>query len=158
MDQKKLRHVAGAFPTGVTVVTVQDENGDVIGMTASSFVSISLDPPNVGFFVQDSAGIMDNIRVGTKMGISILSDKQKLLSDKFAGILHDEVDVKFKQMGDCFVIPKSIAKYETTVVEIIRTGDHFFVLCEVKNLSRSNKRTPLVYYSGYRKVGKEVNK
>ena len=57
IDGKRLRQVAGAFPTGVTVVTTEKEDGSIHGMTASSFLSVSLDPALVSFCVKENATI-----------------------------------------------------------------------------------------------------
>ena len=51
-DRKKLKEVAGSFPTGVTVVTIKKPSGDIHGMTASSFLSLSLSPPMILFSVK----------------------------------------------------------------------------------------------------------
>ena len=51
-DKKKLKEVAGSFPTGVTVVSIKKPSGDTHGMTASSFLSLSLDPPMILFAVK----------------------------------------------------------------------------------------------------------
>ena len=48
-DSNEFRRVMGAFPTGVVVVTATDEEGNALAMTVGSFVSVSLDPPLVGF-------------------------------------------------------------------------------------------------------------
>ena len=47
VDPLAFRQAASRFVTGVTVVTALDRLGDVCGMTANSFVSISLSPPTV---------------------------------------------------------------------------------------------------------------
>ena len=46
-DKKKLKEVAGSFPTGVTVISVKKPMGGTHGMTASSFLSLSLNLSNV---------------------------------------------------------------------------------------------------------------
>ena len=49
IDPRHFRNVLGHFPTGVTVVTGVDGTGQPVGITIGSFVSVSLDPPLVGF-------------------------------------------------------------------------------------------------------------
>jgi len=49
------RRVAGCFATGITVLTVEREPGQVHGMTANSFTSVSLDPPLVLVCVDQNA-------------------------------------------------------------------------------------------------------
>jgi hypothetical protein len=47
IDKTEFRRTCAKFPTGVTIVTVLDAEGSPHGMTASSFTSVSLDPPLV---------------------------------------------------------------------------------------------------------------
>src|ERR1700720_570940 len=46
VTQAEFRKALGSFATGVTVITV-DYEGEVNGMTANAFASVSLDPPLV---------------------------------------------------------------------------------------------------------------
>ena len=61
-DIKKLKEVAGSFPTGVTVVTIKKPSGDIHGMTASSFLSLSLNPPMILFSVKKENEILRFIK------------------------------------------------------------------------------------------------
>ena len=51
MDARKFRNALGKFPTGVVVVTARAKSGELIGMTMSSFNSVSLDPPLILFSI-----------------------------------------------------------------------------------------------------------
>lgn len=84
-DSKNLRYVAGAFPTGVTVITTKMDNGETHGMTASSFQSISLDPPLVSFCLKEDAKTFSLLATDKPVGISILSEEQEAVSSQFAG-------------------------------------------------------------------------
>src|SRR5215831_9339244 len=55
MDPRKFRNALGRFPTGVVVVTARTQAGDLVGMTMSSFNSVSLDPPLVLFSIHRKA-------------------------------------------------------------------------------------------------------
>ena len=83
IDGKRLRQVAGAFATGVTVITTENEMGGVQGMTASSFVSVSLDPPLVSFCVKEDGKLLPLLKDNKPVGISILSAQQKEISNQF---------------------------------------------------------------------------
>lgn len=157
IDGKKLRQVAGAFVTGVTVITTENKNGDVQGMTASSFVSVSLDPPLVSFCVKEDGNLLPLLKDGKLVGISILSIQQKEISNQFAGINIEEIVVPMKKITNgVSVIENALAWYSTEVYMIIPTGDHFTVYCRVLDLNRVEKGEPLVYWSGYRGVGETV--
>lgn len=47
LDQVAFRSALARFPSGVTIVTTRSEDGTPHGFTASSFASLSLDPPLV---------------------------------------------------------------------------------------------------------------
>lgn len=153
IDSKLLRKVAGAFATGVTVVTAQKEDGDIQGMTANSFLSVSLDPPLVAFSVREQGSLMQQLQVGKAVGISILSDQQETISNYFASRNHPPIEVQFEeQENGAFTIGGSLAWYATTITEIITAGDHFLILCTVNDLNRSEEGSPLLYYAGYQSL------
>ena len=87
MDKKALRHTLGGFATGVCVITVPDPDhvsGHVLGMTANSFSSISLDPPLVQWCIDNHAHRYAVYAQAPRFGINILSGKQGELSRRFA--------------------------------------------------------------------------
>ena len=47
INPNNFRNALGQFATGVTIVTTIDDTGLPVGVTASSFNSVSLDPPLV---------------------------------------------------------------------------------------------------------------
>ena len=44
-DERAFRDALGCFATGVTIITATAPDGSLVGMTANSFSSVSLDPP-----------------------------------------------------------------------------------------------------------------
>ena len=157
IDGKRLRQVAGAFATGVTVIAIEKTDGSIHGMTASSFVSVSLDPPLVSFCVQLEGSICPLLKVGETVGISILEATQKDISNQFAGINKEEIEVPLtKTTTGGVIVNKALAWYSTTIHQILPAGDHLLVLCEVKDLDRAEDGQPLIYWSGYRTTGEQV--
>lgn len=156
IDTAKLRQVAGAFATGITVVTTLDKNREVQGMTANSFLSVSLDPPLVLFSVQEGTAILENLPVGKAVGISILSDAQLDVSNQFAGLNKEAIEVAITEKSGASVINGALAWYSTKVQQVIPAGDHSLILCEVLDLDRAGEGEPILFYSGYRKIGDVV--
>ena len=153
IDGKRLRQVAGAFPTGVTIVTTEKDDGSIHGMTASSFQSVSLDPALISFCVKETAVIFPLLAIGKRVGVSILEASQKEISNQFAGFNKEEIEVVMtKKDTGSTVVQGALAWYCTVVHQIIPVGDHFLILCEVQNLGRAAHGNPLVYWSGYRTV------
>jgi len=151
IDSQKLRTVAGAFATGVTVVAVEKDDQSIQGMTANSFLSISLDPPIVAFSVREQASIMRQLAIGKAVGISILNDNQEAISNQFAGRNKTPIAVPMsKKANDAPVVEGALAWYSTIIDQIIPIGDHFLITCKVIDLQRAEEGNPLLYYSGYK--------
>ena len=83
-DPHKFRNALGQFATGVTVVTTTDANGNPVGVTASSFNSVSLDPPLVLWSLAKNAKSMPAYQKSGGFNIHILASHQDVLSNQFA--------------------------------------------------------------------------
>ena len=87
MDSRDFRHTVGGFATGVCVMTVPDPDhvsGHVLGMTANSFTSVSLDPMLILWCIDHKAhryGVYSEART---FGVNILGAAQEELSRRFA--------------------------------------------------------------------------
>lgn len=153
IDSKKLRNVAGAFATGITVVTTEREDGSIHGMTANSFLSVSLNPPLVAFSVKETGSMAKYLKVGKKVGISILADDQEVVSNQFAGWNDPPVAIEMDvHHNGVQTVKNCLAWYCTEIAQIIPAGDHHLVLCSVTDLNRSEKGKPLLYFAGYKSV------
>ena len=152
LDAKRLRQVAGCFPTGVTVVSVHTPDGNVHGMTASAFLSVSLTPPLVLFSVMNENQLNSYLDVGVKLGISILNENMEGVSSHFAKIALLEEAPVFVDRNEAPVLGEAHAWYSTTVEQLIPAGDHVLVLCRVEALDANLTDNPLVYYQGYKNI------
>src|SRR6476619_6693861 len=81
---QEFRSALGMFATGVTIVTARTSDGVVIGLTANSFNSVSLDPPLVLWSLAQAAGSLPVFRAGSHYAINILAKDQKTLAERFA--------------------------------------------------------------------------
>ena len=154
-DKKKLKEVAGSFPTGVTVVTIKMLSGDTHGMTASSFLSLSLDPPMILFAVKKENEIIKYIKKGKKMGISILSEDMIDESDHFANIKLMKKTPVFCDVDEVRILKGSIAWYSVSIRKMYNEGDHKIIICEIIDLDIKSNKNPLLYYRGYSKIFRE---
>lgn len=80
---EELRALMRRFPAGVAVVTV-DLEGERIGLTVSSLVSLSLDPPLVGLAVSRQAALHELLRRAGAFGVSLLGEGQEELATRFS--------------------------------------------------------------------------
>src|SRR5262245_59927454 len=80
----EFRRALGHFATGVTVVTVEREQGRVHGMTANSFASVSLEPALISICVDERARILPMLKEKRRFGVSVLKQDQQGMSEYFA--------------------------------------------------------------------------
>jgi flavin reductase (DIM6/NTAB) family NADH-FMN oxidoreductase RutF len=90
----EFRKALGRFASGVTIVTV-DVAGEIHGMTAASFCSVSLDPPLVAVAIGHHAAMHGFLRKSIRFGVSILTRAQEPLSDHFAGRSPEGISFQF---------------------------------------------------------------
>ncbi len=154
-SSQQLRFVAGAFATGITVVSIDKDDGSIQGMTANSFLSVSLDPALVLFSVDHKSSLSNKLHTEQSLGISILRHDQKALSDHFASRSAIEHDIPFVYKRACPILEDCIAWYATRIQSIIRVGDHDLIICEVQDCDRT-EGDPLLYYKGYRAIGESI--
>src|ERR1700749_4809688 len=83
-DATAFRRALGQFATGVTVITTRTPSGQPIGITASSFNSVSLDPPLVLWSLATKSASMPVFRSNSHYVVNILSESQLDLCQRFA--------------------------------------------------------------------------
>src|SRR5690348_18344873 len=83
LTQAEFRRALGCFATGVTVITV-DRDGEVHGMTANAFTSVSLDPMLVLVCVDQKARTHAHLHARKRFGINVLSEQQRAIAEHYA--------------------------------------------------------------------------
>src|SRR5690606_39166746 len=83
-SSREFRASLGMFATGVTIVTARTAEGGLVGLTASSFNSVSLAPPLVLWSLSRGAGSMEAFSNGMHYAINVLAADQQSLAEKFA--------------------------------------------------------------------------
>ncbi|MBE3555052.1 MAG: flavin reductase family protein [Thermicanus sp.] len=150
MDERDFRHALGRFATGITIVTTVDE-GNVHGMTANAFLSVSLNPPLVLVSIDHKTRMHHILPKTGRYGISILREDQESISRHFAGRPQNEEPAFFWKEELPFVMD-SIAQLACKVVDMHPAGDHTLYIGEVKWLSYEERGNPLLFFAG--KYGK----
>src|SRR5215467_9981751 len=79
----EFRKAMGSFATGVTVITV-DFEGEVHGMTANAFTSVSLDPTLVLVCVDHRARTHAHLHARKRFGVNVLASDQQAISEYYA--------------------------------------------------------------------------
>ena len=97
----QFRTALGMFATGVTIVTARTQEGELVGLTANSFNSVSLDPPLVLWSLSRAAASLPAFQAGSHYAINVLGADQQALAQRFATRRVDRfADVDFVQ-GTC---------------------------------------------------------
>ncbi len=160
-DQKQeFRKALGRFASGITVITVaKDDGNDVHGMTANSFASVSLVPPQVLVCIGEKARALELLRAAGRFGVTVLREDQQSLSDYFAYGPQDPAEaaragVRFRRSArNTPLLEGGLATLDCKVVAAHRSGDHTIFVGEVEEMSWT-EGNPLLYFAGqYRKLG-----
>ena len=83
-SKAEFRKALGMFATGVTIITAQANDGSLIGLTANSFNSVSLDPPLILWSLGLKARSLEQFKQCTHYGVNILSADQTDLAMNFS--------------------------------------------------------------------------
>jgi flavin reductase (DIM6/NTAB) family NADH-FMN oxidoreductase RutF len=138
------------FATGVTIVTARTESGGLIGLTANSFNSVSLDPPLVLWSLSRLAGSMPVFSAGSHYAINILSAGQRDMAERFAtrdvdrwhGVAYTE------GRGGAPLLTGAAATFECFNRSRYEEGDHVIFVGEVENCSHREGASPLLFHGG----------
>jgi flavin reductase (DIM6/NTAB) family NADH-FMN oxidoreductase RutF len=143
-----LRSVMRLFPSGVCVATA-DADGDRIGVTIGSLVSLSLVPPLVGIAVGKTNAIHEILRAAGAFGVSLLRGDQAGVAARFAlgmppRLLWDGVDLKDGITG-APLLADALGWIECRVSAEHEVGDHTFFVGEVVAAEEGRPGPGLVY-------------
>jgi flavin reductase (DIM6/NTAB) family NADH-FMN oxidoreductase RutF len=151
VEQQQFRHVMGHFVTGVTVITTIVEDRPV-GMTAQSFVSLSLDPPMVMFCPTRNSYTWEQIEAQGMLCINVLSRAQETISRRFAAKDDDRfagVDWTPAPVSKSPLLTGVHAWIDCEIENVHPGGDHLIVVCRVLALAATAESgDPLVFYLG----------
>ncbi len=149
IDGDLYRKVLGRYPTGVTLVTGCDD-GEPLAMVIGSFVSVSMDPPLVGFLPGKGSYTWPRIEASGSFCVNVLSDGQQDLSNAFFrkdGDPWEGTDWEPAPSGSP-LIPSCLASIDCSIHEVVDAGDHVFVMGRVEHLSHVDEGSPLVFLGG----------
>lgn len=151
IDTATYRHVLGHFLTGVTVITAVDpETGAPTGLAASSFTSVSLEPPLVSFCAAKTSSTWPRIRAAGHYCVNILGESHGELSRRFASKLADKFDgIPWRQgASGAPVLEDALAWIDCALHDTLDAGDHVIALGRVLALGAADGDGPLAYYRG----------
>lgn len=149
-DPRDFRRALGKFPTGVTIISTRDDEGKPVAMTASSFNSVSVDPPLILWSIDKGSLSTPVFTAAKHFAVNVLSKSQIDMSNRFAGRGQDKFSgVEFSDdakgsplFSDC------AAQFECETWEVYEGGDHYIVVGKVVDYRHFEEQSPLVFAGG----------
>ena len=143
----ELRALMGEVPAAVAVVTI-DVDGQRLGLTITSFVSLSLEPPLVAISVSRQAALHELVREAGAFAVSFLAQGQERLAQHFSrGVppigLWKGIETREGRLG-APLLEGALGWIECRLAGEHATGDHTLFVGEVEAVERSLGRTALV--------------
>ena len=148
-DPQALRKALGSFATGVTVVTTVAPDGSPVGLTASSFNSVSMDPPLILWSLSNRSPSLAAFCEGSHFAVNVLADEQIELCSRFGRPVPDKFDGLdlAAGAGGAPLLPGAVAQFECALEAVYPGGDHLILLGRVLRY-RWSDRTPLLFCQG----------
>ncbi|AWG98526.1 flavin reductase family protein [Rhodococcus ruber] len=152
-DGAALRRAFAHVPSGVVAICA-DTGSERLGMAASTFVPVSLDPPLVAFCVQNTSTTWPRLAARPRLGISVLNSDGAARGlaakegDRFAGL-----DTETRDGGALFVAGCSV-RMDVSIEQQVPAGDHAIVVLRVHELHFDDSGTePIVFHrSAFRRL------
>jgi 3-hydroxy-9,10-secoandrosta-1,3,5(10)-triene-9,17-dione monooxygenase reductase component len=149
MDNREFRTALGHFATGVTVITSKFHE-ELIGLTANSFSSLSLEPPLILVCIDKKSSSLRAFTKGQPFAVNILGQNQekecwdfaKKSIDKFSNTTY------YLSVDGVPLLIGNLATIECTVNELFEAGDHYIVTGLVKKADYNVTKTPLLFFRG----------
>lgn len=147
---REFRDALGMFATGVTIVTARGAQGELIGLTANSFNSVSLEPPLVLWSLSRAAASLAAFSNGSHYAINVLASDQKALAERFASRGVDRWSGVDHSPGisDAPVLSGCAATFECFNRSRYEEGDHVIFVGEVERCNHRSGVPPLLYHGG----------
>jgi flavin reductase (DIM6/NTAB) family NADH-FMN oxidoreductase RutF len=147
LNPSSLREAFGHFPQGVIAIAAEVD-GQRVGLAASTFVPVSLEPPLVSFCVQNTSATWPKLKELPFLGISVLGESHDeavrtlaaKTGDRFAGLRTVST-----ASGAVFVEGTSVW-LESFIEQLIPAGDHTIVILRVSNITVHPDVPPIVFH------------
>ncbi len=147
LDPSALRRAFGAFPSGVVAVAAEVD-GQHVGMAASSFTSVSLEPALVSFCIANHSATWPILRKAPRLGVSVLADHHGDVCRQLSGPAERRftgLDLLHSDEG-AVLLHDAVAGFDTSIFREVRAGDHTVVLLRLHAVTHSDDGSPLVFH------------
>ncbi|MGE2692487.1 flavin reductase family protein [Mycolicibacterium pulveris] len=155
LNPTSLREAFGHFPSGVIAIAAEVD-GTRVGLAASTFVPVSLEPPLVSFCVQNTSETWPKLKDLPALGISVLGEAHDEAArtlaaktgDRFAGLR-----TVSRESGALFIDGTAVW-LESSIEQLVPAGDHTIVILRVSDIIVRADVAPIVFHrSTFRRLG-----
>lgn len=151
-DTTFFRTALGRFATGVTIVTGETADGQALGLTVSSFNSVSLNPPLVLWSLSKNSSSLPHFSTGQGYVVHILSAMQLSMARRFAYGPQAERfagHTTTRSPGGLLMLApdECSAWFACRHYAQHEAGDHVVFIGQVEDCHR-NSHPPLIYHAG----------
>jgi 3-hydroxy-9,10-secoandrosta-1,3,5(10)-triene-9,17-dione monooxygenase reductase component len=148
-DTHALRQALGSFVSGITVITCAEADAQPVGVTVSSFCSLSLDPPMVLWCLARDARSTPAFLNADRFAVHVLAHNQWHVAEQFAMRGGDKFRaVQWAQsVRDVPLIEDCAVRFECRRDAVHEGGDHLIVTGEIEHF-QVNDLAPLAYHKG----------
>lgn len=150
INQKTFKDTLKLWASGVTVITAQTAKHGLKGMTATSFSSVSLEPPQILVCINKATGTSGGLLDGKSFAVNILTAAQRDVSACFASNMSQQE--RFSSITwhegatGSPIIDDALASIECTIVQQVLAGTHWVIIGEVQH-TICQDGDPLLYYN-----------
>ena len=172
VSNDEFRAAMSRLAAGVVLVTAQEPpldpddpsapGGEDVGMTATSFMSVSLDPPLVLVSLREGSRMDDLLAEQPLWAVSVLSESQRHIAGRFAmkgrisdRLLFEDIPYVRGEASGAPLVGGALATLECRTEQRVTSGDHTLVIGRVLTAGvPSADGGPLTYFRGrYRQLG-----
>ncbi len=147
-------------PNPVTLICTRTQTGITNLATVSWWTILSLQPERIGFALMKDHYTGELLRENKKAILTIPGEPLAKHVMQCGCTTGREVDkaskfgISLKEVtGNSIQIPEhSVAAIECELYEYVDVGDHYFYICDVKNVEADDKETALFAWQGYAKI------
>lgn len=149
-DSRAYRETLGCFGTGVCLILTEDAKGQVRGITANSFSSVSLHPPIILWSIDIHSDRRDLYVESTRFSVNFLRADQRNLSRRFAANAEAELEADL-----CARAELNVPVFNSALGHIVcetswrqKAGDHIVIFGAVKGF-HSEEGDGLGFFRGH---------
>ncbi len=151
LDPTALRQAFGVFPTGVVALAAEVDDVPV-GLAASSFTSVSLDPPLVSISLASGSKTWPDLRRAERLGVTVLADHHGSVCRQLSGPVGERFTGLSTSVaeGGAVTLDEGLVRFTCSLYREVEAGDHVIVLLKVDAVDHGDAGDPLVFHrSGF---------